>query len=348
MRSLLLPVLLVCSFNLTAQAKNGQEPYMTKSLSGEAVKEVEAETSGGNIIVTGGSSTESRVEVFVRSNNRRNGEDVLSKEEIQKRLDENYNLDVSVDHGKVTAKAKPKHNKMDWKRALSISFRVYVPQDVTTDLITSGGNIELTSLSGMQKFTTSGGNLQLDNISGKSRGRTSGGNIVVKNSKDDLDLSTSGGNIEATDCNGTLSLETSGGNLRLNNLNGTISATTSGGNVHGESIVGSLKAFTSGGNVRLRDMSCKLETATSGGQIDVALKDVKNPVHIVNNGGNISLQLPKGAGMDLDLYGHKVENIKLDSFSGSVQDDRIRGKLNGGGALISVSAGSGQISLSFQ
>lgn len=347
MKSYLFALLLISlSFTTKAQNKQDREPYLTKAFGTEAIKNVEAETSGGNISVTGGAASDTRVEVYIRSNNGR--DEQLSKEEIQQRLDADYVLDVSAQNGTITAKARTKHNNMNWKRALSISFKIFVPQTVSTDLTTSGGNIDLTNLSGDKKFTTSGGNLTLENISGKSKGATSGGNIYLKHSKDDLKLSTSGGNIEATECTGTMKLTTSGGNLRLHKLNGDVDASTSGGNVEGETIEGSLSAHTSGGNVNLEDLACSLDASTSGGHMDIAIKELRKSVRISNSGGNISLQLPKGAGIDLDLQGRKVEDIKLDAFSGSVHDDSIRGKLNGGGTSVEVNAGSGHVSLSFQ
>jgi hypothetical protein len=53
---------------VNAQTKSEKEPYLTKSLSGESVSNVMAETSGGNISVTGVAPSDSRVEVFVSQN----------------------------------------------------------------------------------------------------------------------------------------------------------------------------------------------------------------------------------------------------------------------------------------
>jgi DUF4097 and DUF4098 domain-containing protein YvlB len=288
------------------------------------------------------------VEVYVGKSNNRNGDKELTKEEIQTRLDADYDLDVSVQNGTLIAKARPKHNNMNWKRALSISFRIYVPQTVATDLTTSGGNIELANLSGDKRFNTSGGNLRLENLNGKTKGGTSGGNIYLKTSKDDLNLNTSGGNIEATDCTGNLKLVTSGGNLKLSKLNGEVEATTSGGNVHGEDIEGSLRAHTSGGNINLEDLACSLDASTSGGHMDVAIKELRKSIKISNSGGNISLQLPKNTAANLDIQAQRVHTGTLTNFSGTIDDDTVRGKLNGGGIDISADAGSGRVTLSFQ
>jgi len=331
--------------SLMAQFKSDKEPFMTKSLSNESVKNVEVQTSGGSISVSGVAASEARIEVYVSSNN---GKDDLSKTEIQQRLNELYDLNIAVANGKLTAVAKSKERIRDWKRALSISFKVFVQKNVSTDLTTSGGSISLTNLSGNQDFSTSGGSLNVDNVSGKVDGRTSGGSINLENSKDDIELTTSGGSINAKNCDGKLRLSTSGGSLDLKDLKGDIRATTSGGSVVGRNVEGELIAHTSGGSIHLSDLSCSLETSTSGGNIDVSVKQLGKYVKISNSAGNIDLELPKGKGMDLDLSGDRIKTDHLDNFNGKIDDDEVNGKLNGGGVPVRVNAGSGRISLALK
>jgi hypothetical protein len=342
MKKLILPLLLI-SLAPLLKAQTGKQPFLTKPLSAEQIKNIEAKTTGGNIYVTAVSQAEARIEVYIQSGN--DNFNSLSKEEIQKRLDENYDLTVSAAGNKLTAIAKPKTRDMNWKRSLSISFYVFVSKDVSTDLTTSGGNIKLAGISGTQDFTTSGGNLDLDNLSGKITGRTSGGNIHLSNSKDDIDLTTSGGNINAGNSAGKISLVTSGGSLKLNQLKGNIKATTSGGNINGEFISDELNAHTSGGSITLRELSCSLETSTSGGNIDVEIKELGKYVTITNSSGNIDLEIPSNKGADLKLRADRIKTTTLNNFSGSVEEGRIDGKLNGGGLPIKVNAGGGKINL---
>jgi hypothetical protein len=337
----LVMALLVSVLVLKAQDAS-KEPFMTKSLAGQTIKTVEVETSGGSIDVQGGTGNY-RVEVFVRPNNYRNG-DNISKEEIQKRLDEYYELKISVEGNKVKAIAKPKKNNMDWKKAVSVSFKVYIQQNVNTDLVTSGGSINLSNLSGTQEFTTSGGSLHVENLTGKIKGHTSGGSIHLSGSKEDIELTTSGGSIEARNCSGKIKLTTSGGSLRLSDLKGSINATTSGGNVNGSTIEGDLIAHTSGGNINLDKLNCSVETATSGGNINVEVITLKGFVKIHNSGGNINLSVPNKA-MDLNLTGGRIKTDKLTNFSGSIEEENVKGKLNGGGVPVTVNAGSGRVTL---
>jgi hypothetical protein len=343
---LILLLLTGFGFTVSAQFNSEKEPYLTKSLSNEAVKKVSMETTGGNISVLSAGSSDSRLEVYVQSNNGKNSS--LSKDEIKKRMEELYDLEISVSDNKLTAKAEPKHKNMDWKRSLSISFKAYVPSSVSTDLSTSGGNITLKGISGTQNFTTSGGNLNIEDVSGKIKGRTSGGNLNLRNLKDDIDLTTSGGNVDADNCTGNIKLTTSGGSLNLKDLKGHINASTSGGNVRGTDIGGELIANTSGGSIVLKELTCSLETSTSGGNIDVSIKEFGEYCKISNSGGNIDLSIPKNKGADLKLSAEKIKTSGLENFSGTKDDDSIKGKLNGGGVPVTVSTGSGNIYLTLK
>ena len=337
-----------CSFLANAQSKEAQEPHLTKTLADAAIRQVEVETSAGSISVTGGANSEARVEVYVTKNNRRQGDEAMSKEEIQRRLDSDYDLDISVSNGKVRATAKPKERNMDWKRALIISFKLFVPQNITSELETSGGSIHLKNLTGSQDFSTSGGSLHVEGVSGKVKGKTSGGSIDLADSKDDIDLETSGGNIRAENSSGRLQLSTSGGSLHLTGLSGTIKANTSGGGIRGANISGELDTHTSGGSITLTGLSCSLEASTSGGHIDVAIKELGKYVRLTNSGGSVDLQLPSGKGVDLKLRANSIKKGTLTGFEGTVEDDEIDGKLNGGGVPVTVRAGSGRINLSVQ
>ncbi|MCW3087427.1 MAG: hypothetical protein JWQ78_813, partial [Sediminibacterium sp.] len=246
------------------------------------------------------------------------------------------------------AKHKKTNERDWWQDALNISFRIYVPETVATDLRTSGGNIALTNIKGEQNFRTSGGNLVLEKLSGKIMGRTSGGNVNITRSKDDIDLSTSGGNMTAENCSGRIRIGTSGGNVEMSELTGDVHASTSGGNVHGDHISGDLYAHTSGGSVTLKALSGGLDASTSGGNIDASLTDVTKNINISNSSGTVYLQLPRNKGMDLRLSAGNIRTEPLPNFKGSQDKERIEGSVNGGGASVRVNANSGSIHLTWK
>ena len=333
------------SFSVRAQFNAEKTPLVTRSLAADDIKKVVAETSGGSISVTGAAASEARLEVYVIPNNYRDNR--LSEEEIRQRMTTDYKLtiEVSSDH-KLTVIAKPVDKEMNWRKALNFSFKIVVPKNVSTDLTTSGGSISLAHLSGNLDFVTSGGSLHVDDVSGKIDGTTSGGSIHAENSKDDITLTTSGGSITARKCDGKLRLTTSGGSITLADLKGDTKAVTSGGSVNGNDIEGDLDTHTSGGSIALNNMSCNLSTSTSGGNIHVEIKELRKSVAISNSGGHIDVILPAGKGVDLELTGDKIKTDDLKDFSGKIEEEKIIGKLNGGGTSVTVK-GNGRVYLGF-
>ena len=66
-----------------------------------------------------------------------------------------------------------------------------------------------------------------------------------------------------------------------------------------------------------------------------------------NSGGSVHLTVPKNQGLDLNLKGDRVKSTALSNFSGSMEDDEVKGKINGGGALVTVK-GNGSVHLAFK
>ncbi|MDB5133492.1 MAG: hypothetical protein JWP37_95 [Mucilaginibacter sp.] len=327
-------------------AQDGDKmPYLTKSLANDAINSVVVNTSAGGILVSGRSGQQPRVEVYIKGNNNRE----LSKGEIKKRLDEDYELNITVNGHELRAIAKNKHNMNNWRNGLSISFKIYVPQQSNTDLTTSGGGISLDNLKGSENFTTSGGGLEIDKLTGIIHGNTSGGGIKVSNSGDNINLETSGGGIIAENCIGKIRLETSGGGLHLENLKGTINAHTSGGGVEGSNIEGELITGTSGGGIDLKEMNCSLDANTSAGSLHAQMKHVGKYLKLDANSGNIDLELPLKQGLDLNLKADRVNQHpwKISGFSGEWDKDHIKGTVNGGGIPVNANASSGNIDVKF-
>jgi hypothetical protein len=341
-----LGILFLTSIYFAAKAQDKYyQPYMTKSLSADAINKVKVETAGGSIEVKG-ADVDAHIDVFVSPNN--NHSKMLSKEEIERKISENYDLSVNVVDHQLTAIAKSKKKSQNWKDGLNISFKIIVPSATSVNLLTSGGNIELADLKGKLDFTTSGGNLNLEHIGGNVNGTTSGGNINIKHSADDIELTTSGGNVNAVNSHGNIRLSTSGGNVGVNNSGGTIRATTSGGDVLGDTVDGELIASTSGGDVRLLNLSCSLDAGTSGGNIRVSMAALGKYVKISNSGGNTDIEMPQEKGVDLDLHAEKIKLNTYATFKGDVEERKVKGTLNGGGVPVTIHGGSGRINLTLR
>ena len=320
---------------LALQAQHAESDYLytTKSFKDASPKKITAGTSHGNISVSVASSSETRVEVYVHPSN---SNQVLSKEEIQKRLDKDYTLEISLSGDVLNASAKQKKDIFLNENGLSISFVIYAPKTASNVLKTSHGNIDLTGFEGSQNVETSHGNLTISKIKGKLTGETSHGNVSVTDCNNDIDLGTSHGDITGRNCEGTINLTTSHGNIDLKNLKGKVRAGTSHGNVSGNSIGGELTASTSHGNVDLNEMSSSVNASTDHGDISMSADQITGEIVMNNGNGNISLDLPKGKGLDLDLQGREVSVDALQNFTGTKEKDQVRGSTNGGGIKVSA------------
>lgn len=345
MKKSLLVFSIVLSF-FAAVSQEKKEPFLTKELSKEQIKMITAESSGGGISVTAVPASETRVEVYIRGNQGAN----FSKDEIQTRLDEDYTFKIDIEGNTLTAIAKPKRPNMNWKKALNISFKIFVEKNVSTDLSTSGGGISLSGVNGKQHFTTSGGGLDIEDVSGTIKGVTSGGGIRLdKSIADDIHLTTSGGGISASNSKANkISLITSGGGIQLNSLTGIVNAITSGGDIKGDLIQGAITASSSGGGIVLNEVSGSLNASTSGGDIRASIKELGQYVKLGTSSGNIELEIPKNKGVKLEFYADRIKTDRLENFTGNIEDDEINGTLNGGGVLIKAKASSGNITLTFK
>lgn len=323
------------SINLFAAQTNvqGKNPFMTRTFPASSIKEVEASTSGGSLILTGDAGSNATVEIYISSNNSGNN---WSDEKIKQVLDENYTIDIKVENGKLYAMAKPKKRISNWHtQGLSISLKITAPKKTNSNLSTSGGSIRIVDLSGSQNFRTSGGSLSIENVSGNIAGKTSGGSISVTGSSNNIDLSTSGGSIAAKDCSGKITLTTSGGSIRLNNLKGEVHAVTSGGSISANDFNGTLKTGTSGGSVRLDGISGNVDAHTSGGSMDVKINSASDYVKL-SNSGSINLTLPASTGYNLKIKASKIKPSGLKNFHGNLGNNNIEGTVGNGGPEINV------------
>lgn len=228
--SLLITFLLVLSSNVQAQPNTGKEgnPYQVEHFQAANVQSLNVQTSGGHITVEGTSGTEARIEMYVRKNGRS-----LTSEDTDL---SDWEIDISHSGQSINAIAKRKNNGWGFfngNNHPSISFIVYTPEEINSNLKTSGGHINASNLSGNQQLKTSGGHIELAMLSGT------------------VDAHTSGGHISGQALNGEIELKTSGGHINLENIDGSLDARTSGGHINASllSISGSLNLKTSGGNI---------------------------------------------------------------------------------------------------
>lgn len=203
-------------------------PYRVETFELAGGGSLDVETSGGSITVEGTSEPSVRVEMYVYKDGRE-----LSPADTDLN---NWKIDISQSGS--TIKVIAKRQNSGWSLFgggdnLSVSFVVYTPGQMKTDLNTSGGHISIRNLTGDQQLRTSGGHISLSRLKGNIEARTSGGHIAVDEVHGAIDVRTSGGNIDIQETSGPLKARTSGGNIQadLTAVDAPVELRTSGGNI---------------------------------------------------------------------------------------------------------------------
>ncbi len=314
--------------NLFADNKE-DKAFISKNFPVASINKIAVSTSGGSVRVYGEAKHESVVEVFVLPGNGHKKN--LTNEEIQKILDDNYDLNITVDGGVLNVSAKMK-NGIKWNNnnGLSISFNFTVAPKTDIEMSTSGGSIQVHKITGSVDGKTSGGSIKISDLKNDNINlATSGGSIKAEDCSGNITLKTSGGSIKLESLDGTITAQTSGGSLDLEDLNGVVSAKTSGGSIKVDKMKGTLTTSTSGGSVHIKGMSGNLEASTSAGSMKVHMHEVKDYVKL-NNNGSVSLELPKAKGYKIDIRGNKIKT-NIAEFKGEFDSEKSMNGITGAG-----------------
>ena len=141
----------------------------------------------------------------------------------------------------------------------------------------------------------------------------------------------------------------SGGDIHVGDLIGTVSAEALDGNLHLGEIQGEVWGETGvSGNITLKGCQSRVNLTTAMGNIHT--KIITQPQNSwtlhTSMGGEIDMTLHRHIGVDIDA---QTQGEILSDFSIQPQSDtkenRLKGTLNGGGALLKLHASAGEIRL---
>jgi len=215
---------------------------------------------------------------------------------------------------------------------LQVSFLITVPRKFDVDLKTAGGSVKVTGLTGKVLAASAGGSLSFSKIEGPLTGHTSGGSIAVAG------------------CKGQVEISTSGGSLKLSEIEGDVSAKTSGGSIRGDQLTGKCVVKTSGGSIEVAGIKGSMEAVTSGGSISAELlEQPTSDCSFKSSGGGITVALSEEPGVDVDLRtsGGRVTTDfpVVTEVQGEQKKNELRGKVYGGGPLITAHTSGGSVRL---
>lgn len=210
-------------------------------------------------------------------------------------------------------------------------FEIMVPHKQGLRFNTMGGDIIVDGVEGDIRGKTMGGELDLRNLRGDLALTTMGGDITLVKSEVNGSVKTMGGKVLLEDVIGGVKGESMGGNVvyrrvtnrkgessgnevRIKTMGGDINVDdapdgadvhTMGGGIHIRSAGKHVKALTMGGEIDIREIDGSVNATTMGGDVEVTMVGDPNAgdrdVSLKSYGGDITLVVPEGLSMDLDI-----------------------------------------------
>jgi Putative adhesin len=149
---------------------------------------------------------------------------------------------------------------------------------------------------------------------------------------------------------GKVRLHTGDGEIRVRDLKGDMELESGDGRLEVEGVDGALRAHSGDGHVQAKGRFDVLDISTSDGRIEAeALQgsSVGGGWTLKTGDGHVSLTVPENFAADLALHtgdGHITLDIPI-TVNGKYESNRVHGKLNGGGGLLTINTGDGSIRL---
>jgi hypothetical protein len=149
---------------------------------------------------------------------------------------------------------------------------------------------------------------------------------------------------------GKVNLRTSDGKIEIGGFKGEMDLHSGDGSEILDAVDGNLRATTGDGHIRANGRFDELDLKTGDGHVDVraaAGSSLNASWRLETGDGNVTLEIPGDLAADVDLHtgdGH----IDLDmpvTTEGKIREGEVRGKLNGGGNLVTIRTGDGSIHL---
>lgn len=196
-----------------------------------------------------------------------------------------------------------------YKRNVTINYEIVVPADTVVKSHTGSGSQTISGVTGPVEAATGSGKLTLTNIGGAANVRTGSGAIRAEGI---------GGAFEAHTGSGSV--------LMTQAAPGDVVVTTGSGSSELHGVVGSLRVRAGSGRIEVdgqQEGAWDLDTGS----------------------GSVRIRLPADAAFDLDAESNSG-GIVIDhpvTVQGKVSKRHLRGEVRGGGELLSIDTGSGEI-----
>lgn len=293
-----------------------------KELKVTGTPDVEIVTGSGNITVRAGDGSTVSVNARIHAGNNWFNGDGMAAEEKVRRIEadppvrQNGNL-ISI--GKIDDPALRKN--------ISIDYEVTVPAGTKLKSETGSGDQKIEGVNGALRATTGSGNVEAHDVGGEARLSTGSGDVRLDNVKGRVYANTGSGNVSATGVEAGLYAETGSGDVTFEQVGS-----------------GDVVAKTGSGNVHIRNLKGGLEASTGSGDISVT-GEARGNWDLHTGSGGIDLQLPQQASFEVNAHSSSGD-VTIDhpvTMQGKIRRNHVEGKVGGGGVLLTLRTGSGDI-----
>ena len=181
------------------------------------------------------------------------------------------------------------------------------------------------------------------------RTRSGSGDQIIEGTRGNADLQSGSGNIKLARLTGEIRLQTGSGDVRAREIAGAVRGGAGSGNIELEETgSGDIDLHTGSGNITARGIQGAFRADAGSG--DITAEGMQTGAWGIRTGsGNVHVRLPANAAFDADI---STSSGTLDvgapitmTVQGRVQETRksIQGKVRGGGPLLTLRTGSGDI-----
>jgi DUF4097 and DUF4098 domain-containing protein YvlB len=235
-------------------------------------------------------------------------------------------VDLSVEERRGGVLIKSRFTQTHLHKQVSIDLDVRVPSIFDVKISSKGGGVTIDGVEGTFSGKTMGGRLHLTNLKGELDLTTMGGAITLTNSDVDGAVKTMGGRALVEDVFGDVKVTSMGGEVThrrvtrsdgtsigdqvdIHSMGGDIDVPDAplGADVHtmgGDITIASareyVKAKTMGGDIRIDEVDGRVEATTMAGDIRVMVIG-NHDVELTSMSGEITLVIPEGADLDIDI-----------------------------------------------
>lgn len=212
---------------------------------------------------------------------------------------------------------------------ISISYDLVVPPETRLRSQTGSGSQSVAGIRGPVKAATGSGSVKVENIGDEVRAETGSGDVQVDAVKGATHASTGSGSIRASGIGSSFVASTGSGSVKLEQTGpGDGKVETGSGSVELQNVRGALRVRTGSGNI------------TAQGQ-------PTGEWSLHTGSGRVLVRLPSGAAFELNAHtssGH-ISTVHPITVQGTVGRGELRGKVRGGGPLLELETGSGNIQI---